>query len=309
MNPFTVGALITGGLGLVGNILGFRQEKKQADQNYNLGLENLAYQKDLQQQIFQREDNAVQRRVEDLQKAGLSKTLAAGSAAGAGAVVNTQAPEKKQSFDRLAKMFDTQQMLMNTINIKKANADVNATNAQAELIKQQAENAKTEKLEKLQNIKLKEQEYGFLSEWNPLRKEQLSMEIAQSKLINPLVIEDKKKEIEIKTANLSLKEQEKLLNEVRLQAERLGVKQKEVEITSAKLKNEYDNASMEARLNAVQKELLILDLTIESKKIANDMEQKEKAFYENFPVPRSVVEGVGGASSRILDSAVKALLK
>lgn len=304
-----LGALISGGLGLIGNILGYGAEKEQAELNYRLGMENLQYQKDLQQKIFEREDNAVQRRMADLEKAGLSKTLAAGSAAGAGAVVHTQAPQKRQDFDRLSKMFDFQQTLMNTINIKKAQADVNATNAQAELIKQQAENAKTEKLSKLQDIKLKEQEYGFLNEWNPLRKEQLSMEIAQTKLINPLVVEEKKKEIELKTANLSLKEQEKLLNEVRLEAEKLGVTKKEVEITSAKLKNEYDSASMEARLNAVQKELLLLDITIEAKQIANAMEQKEKAFYEKFPVPRSVVEGIGGTSSRVLDSAVKSILK
>ena len=39
-------------------------------------LNNFEYQKNLQQQIFGREDSAVQRRVADLQKAGLSKTLA-----------------------------------------------------------------------------------------------------------------------------------------------------------------------------------------------------------------------------------------
>lgn len=57
---------------------------------YNLytNKRDFDYQKALQQQIFQREDTAVQRRMADLQEAGLNPNLAAGSAAGAGAVVS-----------------------------------------------------------------------------------------------------------------------------------------------------------------------------------------------------------------------------
>lgn len=60
--------------------------------NYKAQKKNLQYQKRLQREIFEREDNAHQRAVKDLRAAGLSPTLAAGAAAQAGAVVKTDAP-------------------------------------------------------------------------------------------------------------------------------------------------------------------------------------------------------------------------
>lgn len=72
-------------LGAIGNIgLGYF--------NYQLQKDMLGYQKRLQRGIWHREDTAVQRRAADLAAAGLSKTLAAGGAAGSGPVVSTTAP-------------------------------------------------------------------------------------------------------------------------------------------------------------------------------------------------------------------------
>lgn len=82
----TAGGAIASGLGSIANAgLGIANYFQQSRQ--------YAYERALQQVMFAREDDAVQRRVKDLRAAGLSPVLAAGSAAGSGAVVQTHAPQ------------------------------------------------------------------------------------------------------------------------------------------------------------------------------------------------------------------------
>lgn len=92
---------------------GFESQKKANDLNYRLQLENLAYQKDLQKVMFAREDNAVQRRVNDLRSAGLSPTLAAGSSASAGPVIGTTAPQKVSNLEGYMALAQVGTMLAN----------------------------------------------------------------------------------------------------------------------------------------------------------------------------------------------------
>lgn len=99
-------------MGIVEGIIGALGGVTEAGLNYSAQIQNLDYQKNLQKQIFQREDNAVSRRAADLKNAGLSKTLAAGDAAGAGTAINTSAPQLSM-VDKVATGLSYAQQMAN----------------------------------------------------------------------------------------------------------------------------------------------------------------------------------------------------
>ena len=144
-----------------------------AKQNYEFNkesyLKNFEYQKQLQQQLFGREDSAVQRRVADLQKSGLSKTLAAGEGAGSGPVVSTSssslsAPHRSQ-VDLISASLNMATALS---DIRKVQADTENSLKQNQVMDSQLENDKANRQYTLVKMAVEQGNLDML----PLSREQ-----------------------------------------------------------------------------------------------------------------------------------------
>lgn len=125
-----------------------------AQKNWEMQQAEFDWKKDLQRQIFQREDTAMQRKMADLQKVGMNPILALGGAgAGAGAQVMTKAPQftpelgenptskaskaRAQMYHKMSIMQGALQLRSMAEKLLQQKANVSKTEAQEELIKAQ----------------------------------------------------------------------------------------------------------------------------------------------------------------------------
>lgn len=117
-------------VGAMGSIL----EGVTSVANLGFQLANSRYQKRLQEKIFEREDNATQRRVADLKLAGLSPVLAAGSAAGSGGTVQVGTPQIEGFGDKMLMALQSTAMEK---NIAKTDVEILKNHQEIEYLKTQ----------------------------------------------------------------------------------------------------------------------------------------------------------------------------
>lgn len=180
----------------------------QGQQQYRLQKQNLDYLKSQEKLTRLREDNAIQRQAADMEKAGLSKTLAAGGGASATTPISSLPDQQAnqaytQAWDRAVDMWQTraQQMLLGK--------QIEGQEASNENIKEDTESKKI-----ANDMDRKE-----LGGWDELRsKTNRQLDDAHNKAEKDLeiaknTIEKQKIEIKLQKVN-ALSEMDKVLQEV-----------------------------------------------------------------------------------------------
>lgn len=148
-----------------------------AENNLNFQKDNLAYQKELQQQVFDREDSSYQRTAEDMQKAGLNPLMMSGTN-GAGSVINTQAPQQSEAPAQM-KMQKSQLALQATTQVMNTLKDMSNTMQgieQSSLARKQLSESQLTELDKL---------YRSLSKCSPGSQQYKDIYAQISKIVLP----------------------------------------------------------------------------------------------------------------------------
>ena len=219
LNPLS--ALTSIGTGIASAVQG----KKNYDLNEQIARDNLAmqqadleYQKDLQQQIFAREDTSYQRTMNDLRKAGLSP-LSMNNTNNSGAVITTTAPQRMtqdatSSINGLNALGSSLNDMSQVIFQKQQNdLTKRYQEKQIELLNEDKRTKKLDNLEKSNTLKIRIQKQ---------REELRRMKI------------DNRNQQDIYNADLQLKQSEFMLKNVDYQLRKEQIEQTKAQTSSIK---------------------------------------------------------------------------
>lgn len=205
------------------------------------------WQKNMQEEAWDREDNAVQRRVADLKAAGLSPVLAAGNAASSTNPISIMAPQidTRPIEDATQKFTAAAQA---ELALQQQKAQIDQTNAQTAAIKQQQDKTALE--------------MAFMTSNNPLQLDLAQTELDYRKALNPnaierAVLENKGLGIananalldqKIKTIGIKQADQDLINAQVDEQSKRLGLTQQEKDIAAKQIAIDLAQNNLDNRL-------------------------------------------------------------
>jgi hypothetical protein len=256
------------GTDIANTVLGFNTasaNERIAEGNLSLQERTLDYQKAMQREAWAREDMAVQRRVADLKAAGLSPTLAAGSAAQSSSPIAVTAPQR--AFNQPKRIEDLSAGLQLMLGIAGQKADIARTNEETALLRMQQEKTSADTIgQSIDNA------YRFGAD--PIRQEQLALDLEYAKLTNPhrieqLILENKSKGL----VNVE--------REVDIEIKKLGVTKEQIQIVRDRIAatNEHAKKGM-ADLEVISKQV-----AVEMQRVELEQTKRNEEYYKTLGLP------------------------
>jgi len=258
------------GFGQVGSAIGTIVDLANAERNYQNQQNQQAYQRQLQQTMFDREDSSVQRRVADLKAAGLSPVLAAGQGAQAGPVVQSQAPERTMSYQKA--FTDQVANQLAAVQIQSAKANIAKTEADTALVNQEAAHRA-----------------GLFNE----RKTGLEQDNVSKRLNNVLMYATNDARASLLRNQVTSAELDNLIKQHGVDSAKYDAARKKVEVALAE--GNYKANLSSAQADLLQKYLTLALLNAQKDVYLNDNQLALSGF------PKGFITDIQGMSSKILD--------